>query len=201
MAQKQPKVRIVTPVGTAAYAYINKADTEGQYATNKFKLTVVLDGDTDMSAIKTKIVDFVLAVYPEADPEEIKLPFQNKPDHKVEEFRDKILFAATSKHKPLAVDTKRQKLPKGVTVFSGDEVRAVGTLYAYKKTEKVREGKKMVDVIVYGASLQLSTVQLVRKNAGGGGGLDMLDDLDGDDLYEIPDEDELDDINDDDVPF
>lgn len=184
---KQPEVIISTPVGIAAYAYFMKADTEGQYADDKFKGQLVLDGDTDLSALEAKIKAFAAEVFAEDgafDVDELKLPWGEGREDK-EEFAGKIVLKASSKFKPKLVDTKRVDLPKSVKVLSGDKVRLVASLYAYKKTEKVKEGKKLIDVVIFGVSLQLMTVQLVEKRTGGGGngGLDALDDIDG---YEAP---------------
>ncbi|SFZ81702.1 Protein of unknown function [Devosia enhydra] len=183
---KQPKVKLVTPVGIAAYAYHHKPDTKGQYADNKFKGQLVLDGDTDMSDHEKKVRDFAAEVFPNDDLSDLHLPWKEYEGDK-EEFEGKIILKASTKHKPTVVDTKRQALRKGIEARSGDEVRYVTTLYAYKKTEKVKEGKKIIDVIMFGVSLQLTVVQLVKKNAGGGANLDALDDIDGFDINDVED--------------
>lgn len=207
--KKQPRVQIVVPVGTAAFTYLHEPDTQGQYATGKFKTNSLVDDSFDISEIEGKCKAFAQSVFPELtdeDLEDLKLPFKLDPDHKREEWRDKFIFFASTKRQPKLVDSKKKPLGKKVKIFSGDEVRLVGSLYAYKNTEKVREGKKVVDVTVYGVSIQLNTVQLVRKNSGGDSGLGLLDELDGDDLYEAEDdeaEDQTEDnsSDDDDIPF
>lgn len=200
--QKQPKVTVVTPVGIAAYAYHHKPDTKGQYADNKYKGQLVLDGDTDLSALEKTVRDFAAEVFPNDDLSDLHLPWkeydkEEGDDGFKEEFVGKIILKASTKHKPKVVDTKRQALKKGVEARSGDEVRYVATLYAYKKSEKVKEGKKYIDVIMFGVSLQLTVVQLVKKNAGGGANLDALDDIDGFDINDVEDFDGGDDAGDD----
>lgn len=188
--KKQPRVSVVTPTGTAAYAYFHRADTKGQYANNKFKGQLVLDGDTDMSALEAKVREFAAEVFPDDDLSDLHLPWSEYAGDK-EEFEGKIILKASTKHKPKVLDTKRKPLKKGVEARSGDEVRLVCTLYAYKKVEKVKEGKKVIDVTVWGVSLQLSVVQLVTKRSGGGGE-DLLDDIDGFDMDEVEDDEDND---------
>jgi hypothetical protein len=65
-----------------------------------------------------------------------------------------------------------------VYAYSGDTVRFKVTPYAFKKTEKVKEGKKIVDVDLFGVSLRLVSVQIKSKGGGGGGG--GFDAVDGD---------------------
>jgi hypothetical protein len=177
---KQTKVQIVTPAGIAAYSYFHRADTKGKYANNKFKGDLVIDGSVDMSSLEKTLRDFAEAAFPgQGQSEDLKLPWStwdNK--EKNEEWIGSTILKASSKFAPKIVDTKRKPLPKGIEARSGDEVRFVCTLYAYEKTEKVKEGKKLIDVTFYGVSLQLQVVQLIKKNAGGGG-LDALDDIEG----------------------
>lgn len=184
--QKQPKVTVVTPVGRAAYAYHHKPDAEGQYADGKFKGQLVLEGDVDLTKLEKTARDFAAEVFPNDDLSDLHLPWKEYGGEK-EEFVGKIILKASTKHKPKVCDTKKNPLKKGIEARSGDEVRYVATLYAYKKVEKVREGKKVVDVIMFGVSLQLTIVQLVKKNAGGGANFDALDDIEGFDMDDVED--------------
>ena len=124
-----------------------------------------------------EIEKLIKEAFPDADLSELQLPWKEG-DADKEEFAGKIILTAKSKYAPQIVDSKKQKLPKGVKAMSGDRVRFVASLYAYEQTEKVREGKKTVEVTVYGVSLQLNVVQVIEKNAGGSG-LSELDDIDG----------------------
>lgn len=193
---KTAKVQITTPVGTAAYAWFHKPDTGHKFSNNKYKGDLVLDGDTDMSKYEATVRAFAKEAFPDADLSELHLPWASGDDHKNAEFHGKIILKASSKFAPTIVDSKRQKLPKKVQARSGDEVRYVCSLYAYEQTEKVKEGKKLIEVTVYGVSLQLQVVQLVAKNTGGGG-LDQLDDIDGFDGSEVEDDEEVDDDSED----
>lgn len=180
MATKQPKCRVVTPSGIGAFAYVHKPDTGKEKSDGKHKITLVVDTEEALAELKAKALKHFRVVYPDAPiaDDEIKLPFSSGDGMKQEEFHGKWLLRAKSKFPPKAIDTKRKALPKGVQVRSGDLVRLVINLYAYDKVEKVKEGKKIIDVKTWGVSPQLDLVQLIQKNAGGGG-VELLDDIDG----------------------
>jgi hypothetical protein len=180
---KQRKVTYVTPVGVAAYSYFHKPDTGGQYSDNKYKGDLILPGDTDLSKLETTLKDFCIENFPNAVRDDIQLPFKSGDDHKNEEFHGKIILKAKSKYAPQVVDAKKKPLPKGVFARAGDEVRFVTTLYAYETTETIKEGGKKTTVTLHGVSLQLTVVQVIAKNAGGGG-LNDLDEIDGYDASE-----------------
>jgi hypothetical protein len=184
---KQQKILAVTPAGVFAFAWIVKPDTGHKYSDNKYKITLVLPGSTDMSAIRAKALAAAKQEFPDVSPEDITLPFKSGDDHKNDEFHGKVLLTAKSKFQPQVVDSKRKELPEGVQVRSGDEGKLVINLYPYTKTEKVKEGKRVVDVQTWGVSAQLNVVQLLKKNAGGGG-MDLLADEEGfdGDSYEGP---------------
>ncbi len=175
---KEKKVLFVTPTGTAAYAYFHKPDTGKKYSDNKFKGDLILDGDTDLSRLEELCRQVAEKAYPDADLSDLNLPFKSGDDHKNEEFHGKIILKAKSKYKPNIVDAKKKPLPRKVEARSGDQVRYVIALNPYDKTEKVKEGKKLIDVTMYGVSAYLQVVQLIEKRAGGGG-LDELDEIDG----------------------
>jgi len=190
MAKKKFLARV--PRGIAAFAYIHKPDTGHKYSTNKFKVTVVLDGDTDMEAIRAKALEAAAHEWGDKVQEgDIVMPWRDGNDRKQEEFHGKILLTASSKFAPTVVDSKRKPLKKGVQVWSGDEVAIVVNLNPYEKTEKVREGKKMVEVQTFGVSAQLNIVQLIAKNSGGGG-LNLLEDEEGFENDDVDDADETD---------
>lgn len=175
---KQQKVLTPTPVGVFAFAWIEKPDTGHKFSDGKYKVTLVLPGSTDLSGLKEKALKAAKAEFPTVADEDFVMFWRDGNDSKKEEFHGKVLITAKSKFKPQIVDSKRKELPEGVQVRSGDEGKMVINLYPYTKTEKVKEGKKVVDVQTYGVSAQLNVVQLLKKNAGGGG-LDLLEDEEG----------------------
>jgi hypothetical protein len=171
--KKQPAKTYILPAGTAAFPHIDKPDTEGKFADNKFKVRMVWDGDVDLAAIRATIEKEAKA-HPEYgdsfDPETFAFPFREwGDDAEKEEFRGKITADVKSKFKPQVVDAKRKDVVTKGLKMAGDTIKAMVTLYFYQKTEKVKAGKKMVDETVYGCSLQLVAVQIIEKRSGGGG--------------------------------
>lgn len=166
MAKKTfPKV--ATPMGIAAYSWLNKPDSGSKYSDDKFKLTLVLDGDADVSKIE-EACEKAAEIEWESIPEDLVLPFRDGDDHKNEEFNGKTLLTIKSKHPPGIVGPDRKALPKGIEVRSGDLVRVSAIAMPYTATEKVKEGRKTKTVTVHGVTLLLRGVQLVEKrNAGG----------------------------------
>lgn len=195
MAKKKFLARI--PKGIAAYAYFHKPDTGHKYSNGKYKGTVVLDGDVDLSDLKAKALAAAEHEWGDKfDPDDLKLPFFEYEGDK-EEFQGKVLVKASTKYAPKIVDAKRNALKKGIQARSGDLVTLVVNLIPYEKTEKVKEGKKLIDVKTQGISAQLNIVQLIKKGAGGGG-LELLEDEEGDDFDDYDAEDQTDDEDTDD---
>lgn len=199
-AKKKQKTKNLIPVGpgVGAYTYFHKPDTEGKYADNQYKVTLVLDGDFDTSKIEAKAREVAKAEFGDVDLTFLHLPFKSGDGHKNEEFHGKIIFKASSKYQPELLDTKRKKLPKSIQVKAGDVVRLVVDLQPWTKTEEVtvKENGKVTKVkeTLYGVTAYLNVVQLVEKrNGGGGGGAHLLDDIDGFDASEVEDDDSVDD--------
>ena len=187
MAAKKAKLIAVSDKGTAAYSFLKEPDTKGKFATNKYKVTIVLDGDTDMSSVEAKAKEAAEAKWGEV-PDDLVMPWRDGDESKDEDLHGKITITATSKFQPTLIDSKRNQLPEGVWPFSGDIIKISFGMYAYEKTENVMETvngkKKKVKVTVYGISPQLRGVQLLEKRAGGG---DASNDFEDEDGYEADD--------------
>ena len=186
MAQKKdPEILLGLPRGVSAYAYVDKPDSEGTYADDKFKITVICEPDTDLSAFEAQIMKAAKAKWSDLDEDTFQLPWKlHDPDDKKEAYQGKLTYSAKSKFMPQVVDAKRNVMPEGTPVYSGSIVRAVATVYLYEKTEKVRDGKKLVDVTLRGASLQLATVQIIEKRGSGASRADALNALDDEDGFD-----------------
>lgn len=176
-----------TPFGTLAYAYIAKPDDKapegaGFKPDGKFKGTLVFDNAADVEQMRQDCIAMIRATYPETanvDVDQFVLPV--KPGEtlggkKAEAFAGKAVLEAKSQYRPAVFDSAGVKCPEGVFAYSGDIVRFKVSPYVFKKTEKVREGKKMADVDIYGVSLRLSGVQIKKKGPGSGGGFDAVED-------------------------
>jgi hypothetical protein len=167
-----------TPFGTLAYAYIAKADDqapEGAKFTpdGKFKGTLVVEDAEDFAQLRADCLAFLRAELPDAPADEdlLALPIkagESLGSKKAESFAGKTVMEAKSQYRPKVYDAAGKVCPEGVYAYSGDTVRFKVTPYAFKKTEKVREGKKMVEVDLFGVSLRLVSVQIKEKGGGGG---------------------------------
>lgn len=165
-----------TPAGRLAYAYIAKADTEAPAGASfkpdgKFKGTLVLDADADIEPLRAQCIELLRAEFGSKLPDEseLALPIKSGDGHRNEEFHGFTLVSAASQYQPTIFDGQPKEVPKGVFPYSGDKVRFKVSLYPFKKTEKVREKGKMIDVDLYGVSLRLLAVQIIEKGQAGGG--------------------------------
>jgi hypothetical protein len=192
MAEKKKQyIKVVIGPGVAAYSWLQKPDTGHKYSDNKYKVTVVTDGDYDTSDLEAKAKEAAKLHWGKV-PEDLKLFIVNgddvadnakNKDKDKEEFRGKLLFTAKSKFQPGFVDAKRNELPEGVEVKAGDLIKVSALLYPYEQEdemiEKVGNKKVKTKVTTYGISLQLRNVQLLEKRNNGGSAADDFDNEDG----------------------
>lgn len=189
MAKKEQKkvVKVVSPRGVVAYGYIHRPDSGGQFSDNKYKLDLVCDPDApELKEIEKKCKQAAKEKWGKV-PADLKLPFIDGDEREQEEFHGKVILRPKSKFMPTVVDAKRQELPEGVKVFSGDVVKFSAVLYPYEKPETVIEkvnGKKVKrKETIYGVSLQLRGVQLLEKRAVSSYG-DAADDFEDEDGFD-----------------
>lgn len=170
-------INVVIPALPTAFCYIDKADTKAPdgaswQPSNKFKYTGIADSSSVFFALKVTIVKAAEDKWPgqTIDWDSFSFPWtEHADDARQEQFRGKTTINASSKLKPKVFDSKRNEVPDDVKVFGGDIVKSNCTLYLYEKTEKVKVGKKLEDVMIRGCSLRLNAVQLIEKRSGGGG--------------------------------
>lgn len=176
---KKPRVLMALPLAVARYTHLSEPDTKGQYADNKYKLTLVWDDGVDLAALDDAVDKVATEMWGEdVDLDAIKRPYKLAEDQTKDDFEGKVTMTPKSQHKPDLVDTKRKPLPADVHIMGGDLVKAVVSVSPYETTEKVRNGRKTETAIVRGVTGYLNVVQLVDKR-GGGKGLDLLDDIEG----------------------
>lgn len=212
MAQRN-KATVTLAAAASAFNYINEPDSKGRYADNKYKTNLKYDDLDDLMAVKERVTEggkakLVAANLEEIchrlaleewgddfDLEELRVPWRLAEDQTKEYYEGLNTIAAKTKYAPALFDSQRNKLKKGVKIYSGDVISIIVDLLPYESTEKVREGKKMVTVTTYGISAQLKAVQLVEKVAGGGASADGFEEYDdgfANDDYDAPDEDQND---------
>lgn len=195
--QKQRKVIAMSPVGTLAYTWIAKPDAgyKNKDADNpKYKTTVLIpkegaheeavtvrykdtDGKWQDSSLEELCSDFAAEVWGKAPRKlaymGVKDGDEFAEDKEKPEFADHWMIEAKSKFKPKQYDAAKQEVAEAVNAGSGDLARISFTLYAYG------EGAKR------GISLQLRTIQIIEKRAGGSmeGSADDFDDEEFEDGY------------------
>lgn len=167
MAKKVYYPKVVFPVGTAGFSYLNKPDTEGQYADNKFKTEVVFDEIPTMrmyadgawtTVTAEQVVKKAIAVDGRKAQSQIR-SFLVDGDEKLdkdgnpkEDYAGKYVINAKSKFKPAQVDTSREPLDESTSIYGGDRIKVSATALPYPPTG-----------IIKGVALQLRAVQLVEK--------------------------------------
>lgn len=172
LAHKNPIY--ILPPGVASFPYLLEPDSKAPEgvafkADNKYKVSVQFDSEDGLGPIHDAITEAAIEKFGKMDFDDFAWPWKSHgDDHKKDYLKNKTVLTAKSQFKPAVVDAKRQPLPAGVEVRGGDIVKIAVTLYLYEKTEKVKVGKKIEDVLTRGCSLQLAAVQLIEKRAGAG---------------------------------
>lgn len=164
---KMPK--LVSPVCTAAFAWVNKPDDKFNKDKPEYKLTLVMDEGPEADAFIEKIKELGSAFARDAGiklKKTFQLPVRYFDDDEKEEFEGKVRINAKSQFAPGQVDASCKVLPEGIFVMSGDKVRASMLVGAY-------EGMGS------GVNLKLRNVQLIEKATSIGTPSDDFDAVDG----------------------
>lgn len=154
MARKQYP-RVISPVATAAYAWLQKPDEGHQFSDGKYKVTLVMDSNDAatqefLQQLEEKMEETAVAEWGKT-PKNLRSPVKDGDDTDKEEFAGKTLIVTKTKFQPGFVDSVGNTLPEDVFPASGDVIRASMTLFPYKASGTP------------GISLQLRNVQLVEK--------------------------------------
>lgn len=170
--KKRTFIKMTTPVGRAAYAWLNKPDAKFNPERPVYKITLLVPEGPEADALEQKIVEAGKAAA-EKDGVKLKknfgLPIKRYEDDEnpKEEFKGFVRFSFKSPKKPLQIDSKKNALPEDVFVASGDDVRASISVAAW------------VSPLGSGLSLYLNGVQLIAKNSTGGGSSGDFDEFEG----------------------
>ena len=166
MTKKQYTV-VVSPLATAAYAWLARPDEGQEFSDGKYKLTLVLDKkDAAVEAFIADLETKATAIGTEEFgnlPKTFRQPFKDGDDGDKEEFHGKYLIVAKTTYQPGFVDAGKQPLPEETYPMSGDQVRASFALLPYKAGGGI------------GVSCQLRNVMLIEKRNNGGGFDDFAD--------------------------
>lgn len=166
-AAKKTYTKTVVGAGSAAFVHLAEPDTEGEYADNKYKITLLIDKDSPEAERFEKLCKKAGAdEFPKA--KSVKLPLRDGDEKEQEHFHGKYMLTAKTKKQPTTVDGKKQKVPADL-IKPGDIVKVSVTLNPCKVS-----GKPTV-------ALWLNGVQLIEKV---NNGFDAADDFDEEEGFE-----------------
>lgn len=170
----------LSPAGIAGFSHLDKPDTEGRYADDKYKITLFLDKAVPANIEWAKKVNAANeaagseAITVKDGDEENKRRVKKKKEPR-ENYVGMFVVTFKSKFQPDLVTTKRDpetgkaaKLPEDQPPRGGDRVKVAYASVPYEAGENV------------GISLQLRAVQLLERRARQGYG-DVFDVEDDDD--------------------
>ena len=164
----------------AHYTYLDKPDTEGQYADGKYKITVSFDAaDPFVEKLQAKIADLAAEQWGDKLPRNVNLMLKDEQDTPNEAFAGRVFFRAKTAQQPTMVDAKNTTLPASVKIFSGDLVRVGITLAVYDGAQK-------------GVTAYLDAVKLIEKRSGGSTGSSASSMFGDDEGYVAPAEADID---------
>lgn len=162
MAEKKPQYPIMTTAkGIASFSHLAKPDTEGKYADDKYKTTVLLSkaGSEQQAEIDAFIAEINKLHAKHKGKKKTESPIKDgddkekdgKPD---ERYAGKWYFTAKSKFQPQLLNARGKELDSKIEIRGGDIIRVAVAPVPYD------EGKNA------GISLQLRAVKLIEKRAG-----------------------------------
>jgi hypothetical protein len=157
-----PAAKMVTAKGLAHFAYIDKPDTEGQYADGKYKITLSFpEGHEFLDTLSAKVAELVQQQWGANPPANMHNPIKIGSETTMDSMAGRVFIRAKSNKAPVVVDSQKQALTNGVTVFGGDTVKVALTLAVYDGAQK-------------GVTAYLDAVQLIEKRSAGTQGADMF---------------------------
>lgn len=161
---KKKYVNFATPAFPVAYCYLDKPDTGNKYSDDKYKVTLVIDKDDPFIEKFKEMLTQCVNENQVTVGKNFHSPLQNgdertdKDDNPIEEFQGKFLIKMHTNDAPeLVVQNPaggNMPLPERVKIYSGDVVRAAGSMTVYGEDE--------------GITCYLDKVKLIEKRNMGG---------------------------------
>ena len=155
MVSNAPK--LISPICTAAYAWLSRPDEGQEYSDGKFKVTMLLDkADKEVKHFIGSLKDTSDEIAAEkfgGTPKNLNYCIKDGDEKDKEDFAGMWMIVAKTKYRPGMVDCAEPpaSLVEGSEPASGDLIRASFGLIAYEAG-----GRK-------GVAAQLRNVQLVEK--------------------------------------
>jgi hypothetical protein len=166
---KFKQVQVRTPLAVARFPHVHTPDKPFKSGDKpKFKITLIFDGDTDLSAVTDGALEVAKEVYPSRAASKVTVLVKDGDEYNVgrvdegkeivEEFKGKVFINASSNesHPPQVVGPDRKPLTGGTEVRGGDTVKAI---LAPIPSDTPVKGS---------IAFRLLAVQLIEKRSGGG---------------------------------
>lgn len=143
------KILFLTPVGTAKWPHLVKADTTGKYADGKWKTGLIMTPEEAKPLVA--LIDKLASTHKHKSPQ---LPYKKEVTKEGKETGN-IQFTLKSKFAPAIFDVKNHKvdvkrLDGDFSIGAGSRLKIAGEVFEYEK----------------GLSLQMQQVQVIELQSG-----------------------------------
>jgi len=198
--------KFITPIGIISFPCIYKPDTDGPFADDKYKATLLVSKDKEAEIKQMK--QMVLSVAREEWGDKVKYSDLETPFHdgdekaenynknaksegkdenvgKYDNYRKHIFLTAKSTRKPGIVGPDRKELMDGDDIQGGDFVRLSLVAFTYERPATVIENGKKATKVLRGVALSLQNIQKVKTGerfAGGGNAASDFDEIESSEL-------------------
>lgn len=153
--KKTPMTKLATAQGIAHFAYIDKPDSGREFSDDKYKVTISFDAaDPFVKKLEDTVEKLLTEYYGDRRPRNLHHPVKDGDDTTIDSLQGRVFIRAKSSRQPMLVDAKNQPIPEGITVFSGDVIRAGITLAVFDGAQK-------------GVTAYLDAVKIIEKRSGG----------------------------------
>lgn len=170
MAAFKPKYvnNIVTPAGRVSFPHLEKPDSQGQYADDKYKATLLISKSANLSGLKKAVLECARETWgANVEMANILHPFRNgdKKAEKMAAYANTLFITCKSKNRPTIIDASRNGI-EPAEVYGGCDARFIVTAMSYEQGGKP------------GVTFLLDVVQKIKDNErfGGHADISVLDD-------------------------
>ena len=165
---------LVTPKGRISFPHLSKPDENGRYSDGKYKATLIIPKDANLSALKAGVLKVAQETWgPNIKLKELAHPFRDGDEKadKMDAYAGSLFITCKTKSRPTVVGPDRKGIDPD-EVYGGCDARFVVTAMSYETYDK--RTKKTVK----GVTFLLDIVQKIADNDRFGGGADVsvLDD-------------------------
>lgn len=161
---------IVTPKGRFSFPHLEKPDSTGQYADDKYKVSILIPKDADLTPLKKAVMQCAKEAWPKRNlkPTDLAhLPLRDGDEKEnLDGYPGHIYITAKSKKRRRVVDVNRNDIDPS-EVYGGCYGRLVLTAMSYEQGGKP------------GVTFLLDIVQKLEEGepfGGGGANVSVLDD-------------------------